>query len=118
MKNTKSKLEQIELQQHETARNVIEQRWLCVSFHKIAQRLGIPLSEIRILRTTSPYEQQVWAEYGRSPYLFNQYKTRELCVKHISRFFGISNKKADNILGKDFERYARPIVHTQIEMNL
>ncbi|MXV73448.1 hypothetical protein F4Z99_04115 [Candidatus Poribacteria bacterium] len=99
--------------QHEIARNIIKDRWFGESFDKIARKLNIPLTEIRQLRTTEPYQQQVWAEYGRSPHIFNQHKRRECCVRHISFFFGISTEKASAVLGTDW----KPPEPTQLQMN-
>ena len=102
--------------QHAIARSVIEGRWHGKPFEKIAQELQTPTDEIRNLRTTKTYQDLVWAEYGRSPHLFNQHEKREDCIINISRFFGITTEKANEVLGTDWKA-SPPPNPIQIKMN-
>lgn len=92
-----------EEQQHDVSRNVIDLRWHLRTFEQIATELGITEEEITQLRETEPYEMQVWACYGRTPYIFNRHRDRNRCIQHIAHFFGINAEQAEEVLGNDWK---------------
>jgi len=107
---------QKELDQHEIARNIINARWHR-SFEEIATQMNIPLSKIETLQTTKMYENQVWACYGRSPYIFNRHPRHEDCIKHLILFFGITEELANKVLGDDWERNRPDPIQLKIELS-
>lgn len=96
--------DKIDTAQHDMARTVIDHRWH-KNFDEIATEMNIALTQITELQTTKPYEHQVWACYGRSPYLFNKHPKKEESIKCLMLFFGITEELARKVLGDDWERY-------------
>ena len=72
-------------------------------------------SEIETLQTTQPYQDQVWAAYGKSSWIFSKHRDQEDCIKHISYFFGINRELAKEILGKDWKE--PEVIATQLDIN-
>ena len=89
-------------QQHNLSRNAITERYHLRDWTAVASELGISENELTELRSTEPYEMQVWADYGRTCWRFSKHPKRETCVEHISQFYGIAETLASEILGNDW----------------
>ena len=101
---------------HATARSIIERRWHGISFAKIATELGRSPQELRVLRLTSEYTDQVWAEYGRASHCFSKHQTYSDCVKHIRMFFGTTRAIAKEVLGNDWKAPEPHAIQLQIAL--
>ena len=88
---------------HDLSRTAIGERYHLHDWVAVASELGISESELTELRSTEPYEMQVWADYGRTCWRFSKHPKRETCVEHISQFYGITETLASEILGNDWK---------------
>ena len=88
-------------QLHDKARSIIGERWH-KAFNEIIATIGMSRSELRCLQQTEQYEMQVWAEYGRMPYIFSKHAKKFHCIQHMKHYFGINTETAKRILGNDW----------------
>ena len=79
---------------HEIARQIIERRWHYCKWHIIAKNLNISEHDLRKIRLSSEYEDQVWAYYGRSPFCFNRHPLYKDVIMGLRMFFGIPERLA------------------------
>ena len=99
---------------HDQARYIIGERWR-KSFYQIIAEMEMTRNELRDLQKTEQYEMQVWAEYGRTLYLYCKHPRKVTCIKHIKDFFGITSEKALEILGNGWKA-PEPVQLTFLEI--
>lgn len=104
----------MEIDRDETARTIIEYRWHYKDWLAIAGRVGSTTKTLRELRLSESYENQVWATYGRSSWIFNKHTTYENCISHLTNFFGITRRLATEVLANDWRE--PEVKATQLEI--
>ena len=104
-------------EKHEVSRRIIESRWYHHNWMRIANETGLTQSELRELRLSSEYENQVWAYYGRSPFCFNRHPLYKDVIRGLRMFFGIPERLAVEVLGNDWKEPLPPDP-IQLQLNL
>ena len=104
-------------EKHEVSRRIIESRWYHHNWMRIANETGLTQSELRELRLSSEYEDQVWAYYGRSPFCFNRHPLYKDVIMGLRMFFGIPERLAVKVLGNDWKE-PMPPDPIQLQLNL
>ena len=105
-----------DIQRHALAREAIDRRWHLRDWNEIADEVNLTPEALTELKACGEYTDQVWASFGRASHCFSKHRTREDCITHISKFYGVSEELADRMLGK-LHKEPEPN-HVQLFINL